>query len=45
MTGLREGFGIGFDFGSSWLSLAKRTMLSASSHAAVIDKYLAKEKA
>ena len=45
VSGLREGFRIGFDYGSSRLSSAKRNLSSASSHTAVIDKYLAKEKA
>ena len=38
-------FRIGFDYGAARLLSAKRNLLSASSHTAVIDKYLAKERA
>ena len=44
-TGLQEGFRIGFDYGAARLLSAKRNLSSASSHTAVIDKYLAKERA
>ena len=44
-TGLREGFRIGLDYGAARLLSAKRNLSSASSHTAVIDKYVAKERA
>ena len=43
VSGLREGFRVGFDYRLSRLLSAKRNLSSASSHTAVIDKYLAKD--